>query len=727
MATILLSAVGFALGGPIGAAIGAAVGQQVDQRVFAPKARQGPRLNDLKIQTSSYATPLPKVFGTMRLSGTVIWATDLREERRKVSGGKGAPKTTVYSYSASFAVALSSRPVGRIGRIWADGKLLRGTAGDFKTPTGFRLHNGDEGQSADPLIAAAEGAADTPAYRGIAYAVFEDFQLADYGNRIPSLSFEVIADEGSVTVGQILNGIAPLGFTAACPTQFGGFAAYGSSVLAVCQSIQAAVPFYLRDDGTNLRALEAEPLPKVVPQNALGASVNAATEGRINIEQQSASTLASRLSVTYFEPDRDYQSGRQQARRDGGARREDNVEIAATLNAAAARQLAERGLSYRWAGRKRARVSLPWRYLDIGPGATVTVSGITDVWHVAATSFEKMTVALDLVRASNGTSAALAAAPGRGVGQTDVIHGPTRLVLLDLPPLDDGISARPVVAVAAAGVSPGWRGAALLFSIDDGVSWQEAGSTAAPTTLGASQSVLPIGSADLIDDSHSLDVELLNDSMILGSADDDGLIAGLNLAMIGNELIQFGRVEQIAPKRFRLRRLLRGRRGTSVQTHSSGTEFVLIERDTLAFLDVPAGLALVRANATGVGDVALGVEASLASPAQAVTPLPPVHLRTDPDDAGGFDIRWTRQSRDGWRWPDSVDVPLGEEQEFYRVVLAPNFGAVRTFDTTESKFTYSAVARSADQAAGASDLLISISQVGTLATSPPATINISIL
>ncbi|HDP88549.1 MAG TPA: hypothetical protein ENN42_01090, partial [Thioalkalivibrio sp.] len=35
------------------------------------------------------------------------------------------------------------------------------------------------------------GAANTPAYRGTAYVVFEDLPLADFGNRIPQLSFEV--------------------------------------------------------------------------------------------------------------------------------------------------------------------------------------------------------------------------------------------------------------------------------------------------------------------------------------------------------------------------------------------------------------------------------------------------------------------------------------------------------------------------------------------------------
>ena len=100
MATLVLTAAGTAIGGPIGGAIGAIIGQSIDQRLFAPKARHGPRLGDLAVQTSSYGTQFPLIFGTMRAAGTVIWATDLIEQRSSTGGGKGRPKTVSYSYSA---------------------------------------------------------------------------------------------------------------------------------------------------------------------------------------------------------------------------------------------------------------------------------------------------------------------------------------------------------------------------------------------------------------------------------------------------------------------------------------------------------------------------------------------------------------------------------------------------------------------------------------------------
>jgi hypothetical protein len=201
MATLVLSTVGTVLGGPVGGAIGALIGQSLDEQLLAP-ANRGPRLGDLSVQSSSYGTQVPRIYGTMRVAGSVVWATDLIESG-ETTGAKGQPDVT-YSYSVSLAVALSSRPVDGIGRIWADGKLLRGAGGDFKVPTTFRFHDGSESQDLDQLIGSIEGIDNTPAYRGLALAVFENLELAAFGNRIPFMTFEVIADAAAPAVGNIL-------------------------------------------------------------------------------------------------------------------------------------------------------------------------------------------------------------------------------------------------------------------------------------------------------------------------------------------------------------------------------------------------------------------------------------------------------------------------------------------------------------------------------------------
>lgn len=201
MATLLLSvagnvvgtAIGGAPGGQIGQALGALAGSVIDRSLFGPAAvqRAGPRLAELPVQTSTEGAPIPDMAGRVRLAGQVIWAarfleTATTETSGGGKGGGGAPKhkVTTYSYSASFAVALCEGPIDRVGTIWADGRVL-----DLDGVT-LRLHPGGPDQAVDPLIAALEGEA--PAYRGTAYVVFEDLALADFGNRLPQLSFEVV-------------------------------------------------------------------------------------------------------------------------------------------------------------------------------------------------------------------------------------------------------------------------------------------------------------------------------------------------------------------------------------------------------------------------------------------------------------------------------------------------------------------------------------------------------
>lgn len=53
------------------------------------------------------------------------------------------------------------------------------------------FYAGTEAQGADPTIQAANGAANTPAFRGLAYAMWHTFPLANFGNRIPNIRAEV--------------------------------------------------------------------------------------------------------------------------------------------------------------------------------------------------------------------------------------------------------------------------------------------------------------------------------------------------------------------------------------------------------------------------------------------------------------------------------------------------------------------------------------------------------
>ncbi len=167
----------------------------VDRLIFGPRKRavEGPRLESFTVQASQEGAGVPRVFGRGRIAGQLIWAANFKEttsETTESSGGKGgrpASQTTFteYLYSISFAVGLCEGAIDRIGRVWADGKPF-----DISQHN-VRVYRGSETQPPDALIESVEGAGNAPGFRGLAYIVFEDLPLKDFGNRIPQLSFEI--------------------------------------------------------------------------------------------------------------------------------------------------------------------------------------------------------------------------------------------------------------------------------------------------------------------------------------------------------------------------------------------------------------------------------------------------------------------------------------------------------------------------------------------------------
>lgn len=204
MATILLSAAGAALGGfvgggalglssaIIGRAIGATIGRAIDQKLMGGGSEtvETGKLDRMRIMGASEGAALPRVFGRTRVAGNVIWTSNYRETSSTTeAGGKGAPKgptVTSYAYSISMAVALCEGEISRVGRIWADGNIIA------KDDLNIHVYTGAADQQPDPLMASIEGADNVPAYRGVAYVVFEDLPLADFGNRVPQFTFEVV-------------------------------------------------------------------------------------------------------------------------------------------------------------------------------------------------------------------------------------------------------------------------------------------------------------------------------------------------------------------------------------------------------------------------------------------------------------------------------------------------------------------------------------------------------
>ncbi|MBP6189011.1 MAG: phage tail protein [Azonexus sp.] len=195
-----------------GAATGSAIGGLIDP----PKGPTiiGPRLSDLSQQNASYGASIPRIYGSAPVYGNIFWIENnsLKETVHKDNeggkGGGGGSEVKTFTYSATFALGLCRGEIAGIRRIWVSGKLIYDAgvtdvdaiAASNRSANGFTVYRGTEDQMPNPRMQSALGAANTPAIRGLAYIVFEDFELTDYGNSLAGAQIKVeIVNSGTYT------------------------------------------------------------------------------------------------------------------------------------------------------------------------------------------------------------------------------------------------------------------------------------------------------------------------------------------------------------------------------------------------------------------------------------------------------------------------------------------------------------------------------------------------
>ena len=203
MATLVLrsagAALGTALGGPVGGLIGGAlgaVGGAVVDNLLATaltsRRNRAPQLDTIAITHAEEGAPVRKLWGRMRVGGNVIWCTQFQavtaNQKSTSASGKGLGSTSkVTSFELSFAVAFCEGGDDvALGRVWADGNEL-----DL-SQYGYHFYAGAESQGPDDWIESVEGTGAVPAYRGTCYLVFNLMPLADFGNRMPQITAEIV-------------------------------------------------------------------------------------------------------------------------------------------------------------------------------------------------------------------------------------------------------------------------------------------------------------------------------------------------------------------------------------------------------------------------------------------------------------------------------------------------------------------------------------------------------
>jgi len=167
----------------------------------------------------------------------------------------------------------------------------------------------------------------------------------------------------------------------------------------------------------------------------------------------------------------------------------------------------------------------------------------------------------------------------------DTVPSDTVLHVIDCPILSDDHD-KTALYIAVAGESSAWKGAIVQASRDGGETWQSVGAIKTSAVMGETISELPIGSVAYPDKRNFVDIELLREDMMLTTATLPEMMSRANLAIIGDEIINFSNVEQLTANTWRLSGFLRGRKHTACASHSIGERFVILNNSMLIYRQV---------------------------------------------------------------------------------------------------------------------------------------------
>jgi hypothetical protein len=357
-----------------------------------------------------------------------------------------------------------------------------------------------------------------------------------------------------------------------------------------------------------------------------------------------------------------------------------------------------------WRSRDRAGFTLPPSEIGIEPGDTVEIErfGAIEAYRIErivdAAGREAEAVRVDAaihvpnVTPEQNQETNLASPPG-----------PVTAIFMDLPLATGGADDHQGRVAATA--NP-WTDRIVVYRSIDDDAYELIASLAKPAIIGVTLDTVPLGEAARW---QRVTVRIATQTGALESADRLRVLNGANLAALefapGEwEIIQFQDAVLTAPGEYLLSTLLRGLRGTvgvSVAEIAAGARFVLLDD---AVVPVPMtqderGLPRhYRIGPSRFGPSHLSFVHSIETfRGVGLRPYAPAHLTARRDiGSGDLAFGWIRTGRYGADSWESVEIPLTEDREAYRLRLLSGGTLLREVEISAPSFVYTAAMQATD-------------------------------
>lgn len=403
--------------------------------------------------------------------------------------------------------------------------------------------------------------------------------------------------------------------------------------------------------------------------------------------------LLRKQTVAYLSPRAGFTRMTQQAERRSvtvQAIGEATVEIPVVMSDDDAAQVAEKRIKVAYTEPEKCYYSLSYKFSYLTPCDVVWFNDGERTRRVRL-SRDDTDTGVSLIEASmDRQSAYVSNAKGTATNPpiivTPGIIGPTNAVIMNLPLLretDDEAG----LYVAMAGYLNGWEGAELLFSTDDGATYQSAATITSKAVIGYTLTALlaEVSSEYLSQQSVTVYLPEAPESLSY-----EAMLRYGNRAIIGGEILQYQTVTTVDETTFILSGLLRGRHNTLPVEHAAGASFVLFD-EAVQFVPTPSwmiGRAL-KYKAVSLGtsaDSYVGLDYTY-SPCISQTEFSPTFVRATRDGSSNVLVTWIGRGRIG------AEVAPRQSKYFIGYRVSWDDGTtLTTADTTSNSYTIASAA-----------------------------------
>jgi hypothetical protein len=293
----------------------------------------------------------------------------------------------------------------------------------------------------------------------------------------------------------------------------------------------------------------------------------------------------------------------------------------------------------------------------------------------------------------------------------------SRGFFLDVPYISDSDARTPpsIYILAAPFAAGAWPGAVAYQAIDGEYS-EEIGAvpSSSGATWGYANDTLPDANPWLWDRLSEVNVTLQNGTLTGCTEAQIDADPSLNLALIGDELVNFTVATLEMDGTWTISGFKRGRRGTEWACSTHGVRDVVLLMDTAQAVNM--GLSEVD---TDLSFKMLTSGRSFGFPVDmepydgaSLMPYAPCHL-TATLSGSDWVFTWVRRTRVGGAWTGGATIPLSEASESYELYLGDGVTSVTKTVSAATTYTWTAAQQTTDTGSGVTsgELTFSMAQV----------------